>query len=86
MPSAHTTLEAPLNVGVEPGSVKRSRGVARRAMLGLVALLALGAAAAPRAVAAEPYVLHADIDYDLGSPVSPAPTIGSTCSCRAGRP
>lgn len=72
MPSAHTTLEAQLNVGVGPGSAKRPRGAARRATLGLVALLALGTAAAPQAVAAEPYVLHADIDYDLGSPVSPA--------------
>jgi acetyl esterase/lipase len=46
--------------------------VARRALLCLVALVALGVATAPRAVAAAPYVLHADIDYDLGSPVSPA--------------
>jgi arylformamidase len=44
----------------------------RRAAVGLVALLAAGFAAAPQALAAEPYVLHADLDYDLGSPVSPA--------------
>ena len=40
--------------------------------LALLALLAAGLCAAPRAVAAAPYVLHADLDYDLGSPVSPA--------------
>lgn len=44
----------------------------RRALLGLVSLLAAGSAAAPRALAAEPYLLHADLSYDLGSPVSPA--------------
>lgn len=38
----------------------------------LVALLAAGLAAAPQTLAAERYVLHADLDYDLGSPVSPA--------------
>ena len=43
----------------------------RRALLGLVALLAAGSAFAPGAHA-EPYVLHADLSYDLGSPVSPA--------------
>jgi arylformamidase len=38
----------------------------------LVALLAAGLAAAPQALAAERYVRHADLSYDLGSPVSPA--------------
>jgi arylformamidase len=36
------------------------------------ALLSAGLAAAPAAHAAEPYVLHPDLGYDLGSPVSPA--------------
>jgi acetyl esterase/lipase len=62
MRSAHNTPE------------DRARAVVRRrrALLGLVALLAAGSVAAPGALAAEPYVLHADLDYDLGSPVSPA--------------
>jgi arylformamidase len=51
---------------------RRSAARRRRAALVLVALLVAGAAAAPRALAAAPYVLHADVDYDLGSPVSPA--------------
>src|SRR5215203_1609379 len=64
MPSAHTTSE---DLPAARAAVRR-----RRALLVLVALLAAGSAAAPRALAAEPYVLHADLDYDLGSPVSPA--------------
>jgi arylformamidase len=43
-------------------------GHARLPLLLAVALLAF----APGALAAEPYVLHADRDYDLGSPVAPA--------------
>jgi acetyl esterase/lipase len=35
-------------------------------------VLAVGLAAAPGAVAAGPFVLHADLGYDLGSPVAPA--------------
>ena len=38
----------------------------------VVGLLAAGSVGAPAALAAEPYLLHADLDYDLGSPVSPA--------------
>jgi len=55
-------------------AVRRGRALVRRrrAVVGLIALLTFGVAAAPRAHAAEPYVLHADLDYDLGSPVSPA--------------
>jgi arylformamidase len=41
-------------------------------VLAVGALLAAGLAAAPEALAAKPYVLHADVSYDLGSPVSPA--------------
>ena len=65
MRSRHSRSEVP---------APRARAVVRRrhAVLGLVTLLAAGATAAPRAVAAEPYVLHADLSYDLGSPVSPA--------------
>jgi len=44
----------------------------RRALPGFVALLAAGMVAAPDARAARPFVLHADLSYDLGSPVSPA--------------
>ena len=57
MRSSHTTL----------AGIRRTPAV-----LGLIALLAAGSAAAPQARAAEPYVLHADLSYDLGSPVSPA--------------
>jgi arylformamidase len=40
--------------------------------MALLVLIALLLAVAPRADAAEPYVLHADLSYDLGSPVSSA--------------
>src|SRR5215211_5271895 len=60
--------------GFSSMTVGRVRGLVRRrrAVVGLLVLLTFGVAAAPRAHAAEPYVLHADLDYDLGSPVSPA--------------
>ena len=44
----------------------------RSGLIFLVTLLAAGLAVAPGALAAEPYVRHADLSYDLGSPVSPA--------------
>ncbi len=55
-------------------TVPRARAFVRRwrALLVVVALLAACSAAAPGALAAEPYVMHADLNYDLGSPVSPA--------------
>ena len=58
-----------MNPANSPFAAARRR---RRAVLGLGALLAGVLAAVPQAGAAAPYVLHADVDYDLGSPVSPA--------------
>jgi arylformamidase len=68
MRSGQSTL--PLTIDGRP----RVRSVVRRrrALLVLAALLAAGSATAPGAPAAEPYVRHADLDYDLGSPASPA--------------
>ena len=66
-------MSPPLSAAPQP-SLADARGIAprRRPALAVLAVLAVGLTATPRAVAAEPYILHADLDYDLGSPVAPA--------------